>query len=71
MPTTRTTTTTTTRTTTSNELAGKAARLREILAGFDSVLVAFSGGVDSAYLALAAAEALGARALAVTAYSPS
>lgn len=36
-----------------------------------SVLVAFSGGVDSSYLALAAHRALGARALAVTAVSPS
>ena len=70
MPTTRTKTTTT-RTTTSSPLAGKAARLREILAGYDSVLVAFSGGVDSAYLAIAASQALGARALAVTADSPS
>jgi uncharacterized protein len=35
------------------------------------VLVAFSGGVDSAYLAIAAAQALGPKALAVTADSPS
>ena len=34
-------------------------------------MVAFSGGVDSAYLALTAARVLGARALAVTADSPS
>jgi uncharacterized protein len=34
-------------------------------------LVAFSGGVDSAYLAIAAQQAIGARALAVTADSPS
>jgi uncharacterized protein len=36
-----------------------------------SVIVAFSGGVDSAYLAWAATEALGADALCVTAESPS
>ena len=51
--------------------AGKARRLQEILASYKSVLVAFSGGVDSAYLAIAAAETLGPRALAVTADSPS
>jgi len=36
-----------------------------------SVVVAFSGGVDSAYLAWAATEVLGERALCVTADSPS
>jgi uncharacterized protein len=36
-----------------------------------SVIVAFSGGVDSAYLAYAATEVLGANALCVTAESPS
>lgn len=41
------------------------------LAALDSLLVAYSGGVDSAYLAWAAHRALGARALAVTAISPS
>jgi len=54
-----------------NSTADKARRLREILAGYKSVLVAFSGGVDSAYLAIAAAATLGPRALAVTADSPS
>jgi pyridinium-3,5-biscarboxylic acid mononucleotide sulfurtransferase len=49
----------------------KARRLQDILSGYQSVLIAFSGGVDSAYLAIAAAEALGPRALAVTADSPS
>src|SRR4029450_2699399 len=36
-----------------------------------SVIVAFSGGVDSAYLACAATEVLGTGALCVTAESPS
>lgn len=68
------TTTTKTRTATAtktNSLADKARRLQDILAGYQSVLIAFSGGVDSAYLAVAAAQALGPRALAVTADSAS
>ena len=35
-----------------------------------SVLIAFSGGADSAYLAAVASEVLGSRAVAVTAISP-
>jgi uncharacterized protein len=58
-------------TTTSEALAAKDGRLRDILSSYQSVLIAFSGGVDSAYLAIAAAAALGTRALAVTADSPS
>ena len=52
-------------------LEDKSRRLQAILAGYRSVLIAFSGGVDSAYLAIAARAALGDRALAVTADSPS
>jgi len=66
-----TTRTTTIGPTTNKALADKAGRLRAILADYQSVLIAFSGGVDSAYLAIAAAQALGDRALAVTADSPS
>jgi uncharacterized protein len=66
-----TTRTTTASTTSDAALALKAARLRELLAGYRSVLIAFSGGVDSAYLAVAAHDVLGAQALAVTADSAS
>ena len=45
--------------------------LLEQLAGFDRLVVAFSGGVDSSYLVAAAAAALGDRVTAATAVSPS
>lgn len=51
--------------------AGKERLLFDLLAGLDSVIVAYSGGVDSAYLAWAAARVLGDRALCITADSPS
>jgi pyridinium-3,5-biscarboxylic acid mononucleotide sulfurtransferase len=49
----------------------KELRLQKQLAEFPSVIVALSGGADSAYLAWAAHHTLGERALSVTALSPS
>ena len=49
----------------------RLASLGGILAGMRSVVVAYSGGVDSALVATVAYQTLGARALAVTAKSPS
>ncbi len=53
------------------ELADKYAALQELLRGWESVLVAFSGGVDSALALRAAVLTLGpGRVLAVTGRSP-
>jgi pyridinium-3,5-biscarboxylic acid mononucleotide sulfurtransferase len=49
----------------------KDQRLRELLSEFSTAIVAFSGGVDSAYLSVVATQVLGSGALCVTADSPS
>jgi uncharacterized protein len=52
-------------------MSGKERALRETLSSLGSVVVAYSGGVDSAYLAWIANQTLGERAISVTADSPS
>jgi len=49
----------------------KERALRDALSSLGSVIVAYSGGVDSAYLAWVANDTLGERAVAITAESPS
>jgi uncharacterized protein len=55
---------------TDNAIAKKKAALEEILSGFGSLLVAFSGGVDSTLLLAMAARVLKERTVAVTFASP-
>src|SRR5579871_3855109 len=54
-----------------SRIAAKSSRLESELLRIGRLLVAYSGGVDSAYLAWAAYRALGANMLAVIADSPS
>ena len=49
----------------------KEAALLDLLAAWPAVIIAYSGGVDSAYLAWAATQVLGRQALCITADSPS
>ncbi|HQZ39148.1 MAG TPA: ATP-dependent sacrificial sulfur transferase LarE [Vicinamibacterales bacterium] len=71
---TRTRTRKTTRTasrTKTDTLEARAARLDTRLTELGTLIVAFSGGIDSAFLAVTAARVLGPNALAVTAVSAS
>jgi uncharacterized protein len=54
-----------------SEAAKKLEQLRALLKSYGSCLVAYSGGVDSVFLAYVAHNVLGQRALAVIADSPS
>jgi pyridinium-3,5-biscarboxylic acid mononucleotide sulfurtransferase len=57
--------------TTAIEVETKLDELHRTLEGYEGVVVAFSGGVDSTLVAAVAGRSLGPRALAVTAVSPS
>lgn len=48
----------------------KLNKLKEIIGSLNGVVVAYSGGVDSSFLAVVAHQVLGERSLAVTAVSP-
>ncbi|MBI1390939.1 MAG: ATP-dependent sacrificial sulfur transferase LarE [bacterium] len=54
-----------------SELEQKYEKLRSILAGMDGLIVGYSGGVDSTFLAKVATDVLGERALSAAAISES
>ena len=49
----------------------KLQRLKKIISDLESVIVAFSGGVDSTFLLQVAYDVLGGNSIALTAVSPS
>src|ERR671916_1046536 len=53
------------------DTTAKEARLRELFRQLDSVIVAYSGGVDSSYVAYIANAELGPRAVCITGQSAS
>ena len=58
-------------TTPAGPVSEKLVHLRELLGGFERVIIAYSGGVDSAFLLKVAREELGDRAVAMIGISPS
>ena len=53
----------------SQELKNKYSALKETIAAYEKVAVAFSAGIDSTLLLFAAREALGDKVIAITATS--
>ena len=53
-----------------SDIESKFDKLKEILLSFESVMLAFSGGVDSTFLLKVSKEVLGNSVVAVTAVSP-
>ncbi len=56
---------------TAHESSVKLDELRRVIRGLESVLICYSGGIDSALVLAIAAEQLGGRAVGMTAISPS